>query len=415
MTEPATPTPTAQEVAGERRLRQLVGAFDLLVSLGIAGAALYIWFAWPKGGDIYSELQRGASELYLLVWMGIALAGALATLRRKTRIVSYMLTFLVLLECLAQLYYIKVNHRPYHPYARVILDRFEPNPRLGAIPRPSAFGGISHDAMHRRTTINEGKAANAKPVYIFGGSSAYDVGVADADTWASDLSRLLGADYEVQNYGVLSYTSLEAMIQSLFVFRDIQPVCAVYYEGWNDLGLAHVDNLPDDYGSMHATGELHALGVYYRPGNLANNWLALQLVDRAIQQGPGYPPAKGSVSDDRDLRLSRIYAENMRLIADIDRHFAVRPIFVPQIVNYEFIEAHYGWWWPMSAKAVRPRLAELNAVLKQSAQETGALFIDAPLNVTWQAGDFVDEGHFSAAGARKFAEAIAPGVAAACK
>jgi len=30
------------------------------------------------------------------------------------------------------------------------------------------------------------------------------------------------------------------MIQSLFVFRDIKPVCAVYYEGWNDLQTSHI-------------------------------------------------------------------------------------------------------------------------------------------------------------------------------
>jgi hypothetical protein len=35
----------------------------------------------------------------------------------------------------------------------------------------------------------------------------------------------------------------------------------------------------------------------------------------------------------------RVFSENMKLTADIDRHFGVKAIFVPQILNYEFLEA----------------------------------------------------------------------------
>jgi hypothetical protein len=390
---------------------------NLLAFLGIGAVAFYIWRFWPKGHDVYSVLQQGASETYLFIWMGIALIGALTALSRKTRVISFVLSFLLLMECLSQLYTIYSIHRPYHPWARAILDRFEPNPILGAIPRLSKFGGLSHDAMHRRTTINEGKASDAKPIYVFGGSSAYDIGVIDSQTWASDLSLLLGPGYEVQNYGVPAYSSLEAMIQSLFVFRDIKPACAVYYEGWNDLVNSHIDNLKNDYSPTQERAVRSTLAVDYRPSDIANYWLFFQLIDRALQQGPGYPPAGTSnVSDQKDERLSQIYAENIGLIVAIDRHFGVTPIFVPQILNYDLIETHYDWWWPtIPGPAVRPLMRDLNQVLARTAKDAGAIFLDAPLNVPWQKSDFVDEGHFAPTGSMKLAQAIAPGIAANCK
>ena len=242
------------------------------------------------------------------------------------------------------------------------------------------------------------------------------MGVGDSQTWASDLSRLLGPHYEVQNYGVLAYTSLEAMIQSLFVFRDIKPVCAVYYEGWNDLINAHIDNLQNDYAPFQAMRVLQTLAADYRPGIIADNWLFLQLIDRMLQQGSGYPPSTSTMSDQPDPRLAQIYAENIKLIADIDRHFGVTPIFVPQILNYDYIEAHYGGWWPtISGPAVRPRMRDLNSVMGMAAKEAGAVLLNTPLDVPWQSTDFVDDGHFSAAGAAKFAQALAPVIAANCK
>jgi len=414
MSDITPPATKAQQIAGERRLRQLLFGLDLLAFLVIGAVAFCIWRFWPRGHDVYSDLQQGASETYLFIWMGIALVGGLFALSRRTRVISFVLSFLLLTECLAQLYVIATMHRPYHPSARAILDRFEPHPLFGAIPHQGVFGGLSHDAMHRRTTINEGKNTDAKPIYVFGGSMTYDVGVVDSRTWASDLSRLLGPGYTVENYGVPAYTSMESMIQSLFAFRDIRPVCAIYYEGSNDLRLAHTANLPNDYGS-HGTEVKDILDASYRPSDLANYWLAFQLIDRFLQHRPEPPGARGRVSDEKDVKLSQIYAENMKLVADINHHFGVTPIFVPQVVNYDYMEAHWGGWLPMSATAVRPRMAEMNDVLKQAAQESGAIFLDAPLKASWQNGDFADEAHFSAPGAEQFAQSLAPVIAASCK
>jgi hypothetical protein len=82
MSQLTAPSLKDREIAGERRLRQLLFVVDLLVFLVIAAVAVYIWRSWPRGHDVYSDLQRGASETYLLIWMGVALAARLRPRKR---------------------------------------------------------------------------------------------------------------------------------------------------------------------------------------------------------------------------------------------------------------------------------------------------------------------------------------------
>ncbi len=417
MLEKSTPGMTQLEAAGERRLRQLLLAVDLAICCIIGAIALYLW-RLPPGQNVYFKLQQSASFTYLFIWMGISALGAISACHRRTMYGSLAITLLLLLEGLSHAYYFHENGRVYHPWAEAILDRFEPHPLLVGIPHPGRFGDLSHDDLNRRTTINEGKIANPKHVYVFGGSTTYDVGNVDAGTWASDLSKLLGPAFVVDNYGVLGYSSLEGMIQSLFVFRDIKPVCAVYYEGWNDLQNSHIKNLRSDYSDYALPRQSEVLVVGHRPGFLENNVLLLQLLYRAFGGGAKYGVSiAAEISDKKDLRLAGIFAENVKLIADIDRHFGVKAIFVPQILNYDWLELHYSpSWWPfIPAEAVRPLMGEMNRDLERAAKEAGALFLGAPLSVDWKATDFLDEGHFSAAGSAKFAASLAGDLGRYCR
>ena len=152
------------------------------------------------------------------------------------------------------------------------------------------------------------------------------------------------------------------------------------------------------------------LVVGHRPGFLENSVLLFQLLYRAFGGGAKYGVSvAGEISDKKALRLAGILAENVKLTADIGKHFGVKAIFVPQILNYDWLELHYSSsWWPfIPAKAVRPLMGEMNRDLEQAAKEAGALFLGAPLSVDWKATDFLDEGHFSAAGSAKFAASLA--------
>jgi lysophospholipase L1-like esterase len=58
--------------------------------------------------------------------------------------------------------------------------------------------------------------------------------------------------------------------------------------------------------------------------------------------------------------------------------------------------------------------AHFNGVLEAQASELGAAYIDPGID-NFAETDFADEGHFSAAGAEKFAAIVHPKVAELCR
>jgi hypothetical protein len=264
--------------------------------------------------------------------------------------------------------------------------------------------------------VNEGKVAEPRTIYVFGGSTAYDTGNTDAHTWPSRLSALLGPDFAVENYGVPAFSSLEAMLQSLFVFRDHPPVCALYYEGWNDLRNAHVKGLRNDYSDV----ELPHITAFLRPSRrqplLATYSVVFGLLDTIINPPPREPVVTGEISDQPDAQLTQIYRDNMKLIAAIAAQFNVRAIFIPQILNYAQQTGEHTADLPfVRAKDTEKLMGALNADLADVAAKSGANFLAAPLSAGWTNDDFVDNGHFNAAGAQKFAASIAEDVRRLCR
>jgi len=408
-----------QVEAGERWFRLALLCVSLLILCGLAAVAVYVFLQPAPPLNIYFDMQRQARLVYLASWMCIALIAGVLALFRRTQFVSLYVILLIAAEGTAHGYFYARKGRLYQPVSRVLLVRFDPHPLLVGIPHPGTFGLVSHDADHHRTTVNEGKVARPAYIFTFGGSSTYDVGVGDAATWSSELSRLLGRDFAVENLGVPGYSSLESMIQSLFVFRKTRPACALYYVGWNDLRNSHVEGLRDDYSDFGLPSQIDNLAVGHRSGFLENNVLLLRLVASAFgREGAGRAPgALGKTSSEKDRRLSRIFTENMRLIAGIDRQFGVKPVFVPQILNYSRFTASWssGWIPLVPDRDVKALVEAMNADLEEVAKQTGALFLDRPLSLEWPDSDFVDSGHFSEAGAKKFARAIAGDVAANCR
>ena len=401
--------------AGERFFQRVLLAACLIVIAGLGLIALYVLQEPARPDSIYFELQRQASLVYLGFWASIALLGALLALMRRTQFLALYVLLLIAAEGAAHVYFYVHNRWVYHPLSPVLFTRFEPHPLLVGIPHPGSYGPVTHDEDHHRHTWNEDKSANPTLIAALGGSTTYDIGNADDATWASDLSKLLGKDYAVENLGVPGYSSLENLIQSLFAFRDRRPACAIYYVGWNDLHTAHVAGLRNDYSDFQLPSQIGNLAVGRRPGFFENNMLLLRMILSIFATPERH--AQGQMSGEADPRLAQIFSENMRLIADIDRHFGVKPIFVPQILNYaRFKDAGSSGWIPLVPdKDVKTVMQALNQDLSAVARETGTLFLDKPLSVAWQNSDFVDQGHFSAAGAKKFAEAIAGDVAANCR
>jgi lysophospholipase L1-like esterase len=405
--------------AGERRVRQILMGLAIASSIALLGSFIYLWHYRPVGVHLYFELQRKATLIYIGAWLLVSLLAAIAACGRRTLSLSFGLILLLCLEGASHIYYYLSNGLIYHPPSWQVIHQFDPHPLLVAIPHPNSFGGVSHDDQNRRTTVNEGKIANPKRIFAFGGSTTYDLAVADAQTWPSDLSRILGPGYEVQNYGVPGYTSNENMIQSLFRFRDSKPVCAVYYEGWNDVRYSHMKSLKNDYSDYHLPNQVDRLGVGHQPGALENNVLFIRMIVSLFLPTPHFDLSadESATSGEKDLRLSKIFMDNMKLIAEIDRHFGVKPLFVPQILNFTppAMGRKYQWLFVIPRQNVPRLMQAMNEDLERAARESGAVFIGAPLAANWTDSDFIDDGHFTAAGSAKFAQAIAGGVAANCQ
>ncbi len=419
MTAKTTKEKSPLAAAGERRARQILLGVTIAAAASLSASLVCLWLYQPVGIHLYFETQRKATLAYLGGWLLVSLLATTAAFSRRTLIVSFYLVLLLSLEGASHVYYYLSTGAIYHPLSWKVIHQFDPHPLLVAIPHPNSFGGVSHDDQNRRTTVNEGKIANPKLIYVFGGSTTYDIANADAETWPSDLSRILGPGYEVQNYGVPAYTSNESMIQSLFMFRDSKPVCAIYYEGWNDLRYSHIKNLKSDYSDYHFHNQLRLLGVAHQPGALENNVLFIRLIVSLFLPNTDVDPSpdQGVVSGDKDPRLSKIYRDNMTLIADIARHFGVKPLFVPQVLNFAPSHLNHQWAWvPFLRTRDLPHLMqEMNKDTEQAARESGAVFIGASLAPNWTEADFYDDAHFNAAGSEKLARAIAGDVAANCR
>ena len=284
-------------------------------------------------------------------------------------------------------------------------QRFEPHPLLVGVPRPGKHGPFTHTARHLRLTINRDKAPDARRIFVFGGSTTYDAGVGDADTWATQLSARLGPGFIVENHGMDGYSSVETLVQTLFAFRESRPVCAVFYMGWNDVRSAHLATLKPDYSDFHLPHQVGNLGLQTTLPIESYSVVARLLVSLFR---PPLPRPTGTVSSAYDPRLAAIYLANMDLIVTIARHQGVKPIFVPQVIDHvrHATNPGYGWVPLVPYHDVPKVLDQLNEDLRRLAARLDVPFIDTPHAVQWHADDFVDDGHFNASGAGRFADAL---------
>src|SRR5262249_44618213 len=139
------------------------------------------------------------------------------------------------------------------------------------------------------------------------------------------------------------YTSMENLIQSLFVFRDKSPTCAVYFAGMNDLRNVHIDGLGPDYSDYHLPSQRGNLGLDY-PGFIENNFLSMRVLLSIAAASD--PSPHGKLSSDMDPRVARIFSENMKLTARVAQYFGVKPIFVPSVANWDRLTGDntVGWF-----------------------------------------------------------------------
>jgi lysophospholipase L1-like esterase len=401
-----------RDAAGERAVRRLLLVLFLLGFLLLAAIAVYVFRKVPHID--YSATNRLADLTYIETWLVILAVGAAGCLRRRGLPIAFAVLLLLLAEAGAQAYIYSASGAPYQPEPLPSEQKFEPHPLLVGIPKPGNFAGVVHDSDHSRRTDNPGKASDAKVIFAFGGSTTYDLANNDLQTWPSDLSRQLGPEFLVENLGVPGYTSVETLIQSLFVFRGRPPACAIYFNGMNDLRNVHVEGLLPDYSNFHLPSQRRNLGLDY-PGFIINNSAFARVLVSLVSAKR--PAVKGVISSEMDPQVAALFKDNIRLTIQVARYFGVKPIFLPSVANWRRLTGDntLGWFPLIRARDMHGYVDAINAELKQVAAESGASYLDAPLSQQWTDADFKDTDHFSAAGASKFAASIAPAVAALCR
>jgi lysophospholipase L1-like esterase len=285
------------------------------------------------------------------------------------------------------------------------------HPLLQFIPSPGKFGRYSHTEDNLRLTVNRDKKPNASLIFAIGGSTTYETAENDADTWPSRLSAILGPDYTVENHGVPGYSTVEHIIQASFGFRNRKPKCTIYYVGWNDIRNSNFTDLRPDYSNF----QLLMQAANVRPVSLFERRSALVSIFSYISSRR--LELRGKVEHEYDQRLSAIFKDNVKLIAAITIHFGVKPIFIPQVLNYEHLTATepYGWSPFVVYADMKHLMSAMNADLELAARESGSVFVSEPLQANWTDSDFADNGHFRPSGSQKFAMAIAERIATECR
>jgi len=312
--------------------------------------------------------------------------------------------------------------------------RFQWHPLLQAVPIPSlkitsTTGlAVQHTSEGTRGKDPGNSLEGRTVVAIVGGSTTYDVGAGEGDTWSDRLAEALdqgsGKDrFFVVNHGVPGYTTVEHLIQTAFYQTKFgkPPRCAIYYVGWNDLRNAHIPNLDSAYADFHLPSQIDSLKVRRVGGSHVTVSPLLTLVTRFISahfdtaryfaDPYGHAPVTGD-----DPNLEALYQRNIRAISAINRQRGVKTLWVGQLLNRHWLmgEGRYGWLPLVRDRDLWPLQQKFNALLERTARELGDVYIAVPTD-DFADADFVDHGHFSQRGARRFAEALAPVVREACR
>jgi|SRR5579862_6076232 len=277
---------------------------------------------------------------------------------------------------------------------------------------------ISHNSLGLRGKELTADDLGKKLIFVYGGSTTYDVSVTQGETWVEHLQSDLDNKYTVLNFGVVAHSTEEHLIHTAFYQNIVgkKPVCAIYYVGWNDVINVHLDTLDSGYADYHLllTPRRKAdLDVArYSPLMVLVNQAARDRFDTIPKHANilGKPPVAGS-----DPRLESIFVENLKTIAAINNSRGTKTIFIGQIINKDYPQGP-DVWAPLIKKGGFPPLIErFNSLMRNTAASMpGTKYIDAG-NGSFDHGDFVDYAHFDAAGARKFAGQISKEVGGFCQ
>jgi lysophospholipase L1-like esterase len=299
---------------------------------------------------------------------------------------------------------------------------FERHPFLVGVLKPSVSKSVAGKTISHNSLGYRGPEFSVRPkpgvtrITALGGSATYCTGVDEKVTWPLLLQDDLGPEYEVINMGVPGYSTLETLIQTATLLSDLSPKVALYYLGWNDVRNMHIEGLKADYSDFHGRHQLRNLALTPVSGRedllATTNLLRETLVEKYLPDiGDRYvlSGTANRLTDRIDSRAISIYERNLRSIVALARSQGIRPVFLPQVLNYAKLteDRPYGWIPWVKDKDLRKAIAAYNQVMAKVALELDVEFVAQVERIKFDPEDFVDQGHFSGSGNRKFAEVVA--------
>lgn len=309
----------------------------------------------------------------------------------------------------------------YHYTYRLNFRNVEERAKAGGIDIASLQGlemAFDHNSLGFRGKDPTPDDLRKDLIFVYGGSTTYDSSVTQGETWTEHLQADLDNKYTVLNLGVVAHSTEEHVIETAF-YQDIvqkRPVCAIYYEGWNDVINFRLDNLDSAYANYHVLTAAVRRPDYslagYSPMLLFLSDMFRSRFDTVpkVPKVLGRPPQAGS-----DPRLESVFADHIKTIAGINNSRNIKTIFIGQIINKDYPQGPNVWAPLIKRGGFPPLIERFNSVMKSTAASMpGTKYIDAG-NQEFQHSDFVDFGHFTIAGARKFAGRISAEVGSFCR
>ena len=392
--------------------RTLLALVALIVLIATIGLAFGLWHA----GELKPGTLRATYFLYLV---GLVLASLLLLRWPKLAMALVALAAIELGLGIATRLLPENVSDP---------QRFAWHALLQAVPIPS-LDLVSSNGVHIHHTSQgtRGREPTARElsdrtiIAAFGGSSTYDIALSDGETWADRLEQALGDRFLVINHGVPGYSTVEHVIQTAY-YEDTfgkRPRCALYYVGWNDIRNAHIKNLDPAYADFHLPSQVDSLRTRrVGGGNVTFSPLLTELARLLSAQVDTVQYAStlsGTIEAGSDPVLEADFERNVRAISAINRERGVKTLWIGQLLNRARLQGHdqYGWLPYVRDKDVWPLQQRFNEILARTATALADPLIAAPI-VAFGSDDFVDQGHFSAQGARRFVGYVAPVVAREC-
>ncbi len=219
--------------------------------------------------------------------------------------------------------------------ARMGEAAYSPLVEYGLRPFGGQYVTVSADG-YRGNGAPQDLAAPGAKVFVFGGSTTFGMGVADAETLPAQLGEVLrnaGKDVQVFNFGAPSYYSTQERIAlERLLTAGLRPDLAIFVDGLSDFQLCAV---PDRTAWSERLAE--ATGVAARlplTGELAARSNLLALGRWLIGDEPAEAPNRSDLcSSDAEVdKVIRRLDTNRRIISGMADRLGFKALFVQQPV-----------------------------------------------------------------------------------